>query len=257
MDETAEQTNGITGAALRLFAAATMLIDHFAGSILDFAAFNSSAGWDIALLRRVSLGLHLVGRLAFPIFVFLLVEGFFHTRSRARYLKRLAVLALVSEFPFDLALMLWRSDMQAGIWLRFEHQNVGFTLAIGLLVMWACEKLLERGRAIGVLGGIAAVVCGCLVAELLQTDYSWGGVLAIAGAYAVRRVGMKDLAIPLIVLPLSIMYPVELVALLDWIFIHFYNGERGRTHGRLFYAFYPAHLLVLGILKVLLVFPMA
>lgn len=257
MDETTEQTGGLTGATLRLIAAATMLIDHFAGSILDFAAFNSSAGWDIALLRRVSLGLHLVGRLAFPIFVFLLVEGFFHTRSRARYLKRLAVLALVSEFPFDLALMLWRSDMQAGIWLRFEHQNVGFTLAIGLLVMWTCEKLLEKGRIVGAVGSIAAVACGCGLAQLLATDYSWGGVLAIAGAYAARRVGVKDLAIPLIVLPLAIMYPVELVALLDWIFIHFYNGERGRTHGRLFYAFYPAHLLVLGILKVLFIFPMA
>lgn len=96
MNVAAQKKSGISAAVLKWIAVVTMVIDHFAASVYwllpryDFGVYN--------IMRKI-------GRIAFPIYCFLLVEGFFHTRSRARYLRNCFLFALVSEIPFDMAIL--------------------------------------------------------------------------------------------------------------------------------------------------------
>lgn len=125
------QIYGISGSTLKLIAIITMLIDHIGAVVLlrvlysDFAYAASPDRYK--LLYNIYVIMRSIGRLAFPIFCFLLVEGFLHTRSVAKYAVRLTIFALVSEIPFDLSL---HSQL-----FYVGHQNVFFTLLIGLLVM--------------------------------------------------------------------------------------------------------------------------
>ncbi|MEG1773614.1 MAG: TraX family protein, partial [Oscillospiraceae bacterium] len=105
---------GLSGFSLKLIALASMTVDH-AGVVLF-----EQLEW-----------MRMVGRLAFPIYAFLLVEGFVHTRHRGRYCLRLGMFALLSEWPFDLAVF-GGADMRG--------QNVFFTLLLGVLMLWGCER---------------------------------------------------------------------------------------------------------------------
>lgn len=141
---------GISGSTLKLIAIITMLIDHTAATILDKtliargayqldpgdpgAALNFMA--DNGLIYFGNIAMRLIGRIAFPIFCFLLIEGFLHTRNKWKYAVRLGAFALISEIPFDLALM--------GKILEFSYQNVFFTLLIGLLVMMGFQAVKDR-----------------------------------------------------------------------------------------------------------------
>ena len=239
---------GLSGFTLKMIALITMLIDHTGASVVerlytmtDTFAADMSAGYHFYYLLRS------IGRMAFPIYCFLLVEGFVYTRSRWKYAARLAVFALLSELPFDLALF--------GSWFDREHNNVFFTLLIGLLTLMAMEWAEEyfgqekENRLLMVLAQLAILTVMCLTAEfLLCTDYGMIGVMAIVILYRWR--GQKELAFALAVLLLGVgSSPLEFWALLMLIPIHFYNGSRGRQLNKyLFYAFYPLHLTLLALI---------
>ena len=122
-----------------------------------------------------------VGRFAFPIFCFLLVEGFYHTRSRWKYLRNLLIFAVVSEVPFDLLLM-------GGI--GFKGQNVYFTLAIAMVTIWGVdavgEKLQQKVFSRWLLR-FAIMLAGCLLAHVLNTDYSYYGIVLVLIFYFYRN----------------------------------------------------------------------
>ena len=122
--------------ALKLIAIVTMLIDHIGAAILlpaGMMAVNTLNSWiDIYGLSRS------IGRTAFPIFVFLLVEGFFHTHSRKKYFGRLLLFALLSEIPFDMAIY--------GKPVYMGSQNVFWTLVIGFLTIWGIENFCGKHR---------------------------------------------------------------------------------------------------------------
>lgn len=144
-----KQRNGITGSSLKIIAIISMLIDHSAAVIIDrifiMKGLDKIDQSDLQLLgdfigenfgRILSYGLmRLIGRLAFPIFCFLLIEGFIYTSNRLKYAIRLAIFALISEFPFDLAFYGSFNN---------NHQNVFFTLLIGLLVMQGFYLIKEK-----------------------------------------------------------------------------------------------------------------
>ena len=113
---------GLSGSTLKLIAIITMLIDHIGAAVI---ARLLIAGQGSEMLYKIYYAMRAVGRVAFPIFCFLLVEGFFYTGSRKKYALRLFGFALLSEIPFDLAF--------SGKILEFGYQNVFFTLLIGLL----------------------------------------------------------------------------------------------------------------------------
>jgi hypothetical protein len=163
---------GITGSTLKLVAIIIMLIDHTAATILDRTLMargmgELNAGNPQAVLDFMSENagiyyldsfMRLIGRIAFPIFCFLLVEGFKYTHNKWSYAIRLGIFALVSEIPFDLALM--------NRFLEFSHQNVYFTLLIGLLVLIGFELVSEKladKKWLPLLAAGGTVAVGCIV----------------------------------------------------------------------------------------------
>ena len=225
---------GLSGAVLKWIAVVTMFIDHAAVVLIE-------GSWT-AGIRAVSYSQYLflrgVGRLAFPIYCFLLVEGFLHTRDIRRYLLRLLVFGLISELPFNLA---FRSSL-----FSTSYQNVYFTLFLGLLAVWAYAQVVKKlpaPRWAGVLLGLLAAAPWVVAAELLNTDYGlWGSGLILV-MYLLRHFPLwRDLSSALVLYQSS---PLEVVGYLDFLLFHFYNGQRGRQPKYFFYLFYPCHLLLL------------
>ncbi|MCD8366938.1 MAG: conjugal transfer protein TraX [Clostridiales bacterium] len=232
----------LDGLTLKLIALVCMTIDHTAAILV-----SGSLYWPMRY----------IGRIAFPIYCFLLVEGYFHTHSRGKYLARLLVFFLISEIPFDLAFRY--------TWYYPYYQNVMLTLAIGLVTVWAadrCPRWLEgrTGRPLprwgtAVLVAVIAVAGYCL-AEQFMTDYSGGGVLLILAFYLLR-----EYPICLTAAVAFLLYwffgTVELPGLVALIPIFLYNGKPGKRLpgpvGRYgFYAYYPLHITVLVAIRLAL-----
>lgn len=160
---------GISGSTIKIIAVAAMLIDHAAAAVLarylvgginEAMAAGSTRTWleENAALYSVYNIMRAIGRLGFPIFCFLLVEGFQRTRSVKKYFLRLGIFALVSELPFNLAI--------CGQWSNLGYQNVYFTLALGLAALCAfgffvrCEGRPEKDLPVAV--RIVFMVTGAL-----------------------------------------------------------------------------------------------
>ena len=135
---------GFSGNSLKLIAMVTMLIDHIGASFLagvlrymNQTGIEQSvlAAWypNYSKLYYLYWGLRMVGRISFPLFAFLLVEGFYHTHSVKRYAGNLAVFALLSEIPFDLAF--------DGVLFSLKSQNIFWTLLLGLITITALDRL--------------------------------------------------------------------------------------------------------------------
>lgn len=215
---------GISQEGLKAIACLTMLLDHIGAVFVP------------------GYGLRIVGRIAFPIYCFLLSEGVAHTHSPGRYGLRLGLGALLSEIPFDLLFF-------GGLTLR--HQSVMVTLLLGFaMAMW-----MEHGK----LKILPALLCGG-VAEWLGTDYGFMGVMVIWVFLVTRE---RPWRIPLQTGALALLFwfsdsfrislgsftvPIEIFGLLAMIPICLYSGRK-RTASKAvqwgFYLFYPVHLTVL------------
>ena len=231
--------------ALKIAAMLTMLIDHVGYT------FQPQIPYSVYILCRTT------GRLAMPLFCFMIAEGLFHTRDAKRYLARLAVFALVSEVPFDL---LFNNRITGSVtFLEYSRQNVGFTLFLGFLGILLFDSFAAQGRKGAAL---AAILSAGAAAYLMRSDYTvygvyyifvfyyfrdkpWGRAAAFAGGVFMQAAGI-------LFTPFTSWHTAlySLAAFLAVIPIGLYNGERGRK-GRayLFYAFYPLHLLVLYAIK--------
>ena len=228
-----ERSRGLDGGVLKGIAAALMLTDHVG-----------------AILLPEVLALRCVGRLAFPIFAFFIAEGYAHTRDFGRYFRRLAILAVVSEIPFNL---------ENGAVFDPARQNVLFTFCLALLTLRGLEAL-SRERGFGRWAGCGLVLAASFGAgELLRTDYGGWGVVTVAllqlcrdGKYAklwlllamaaVNGLGMGSLTMPVF----GGEMPIQIFAVAALPVIWLYNGQAGpKGLRRAFYVFYPAHLLVL------------
>lgn len=129
---------GIPGSTLKLIAITVMLIDHIAAVVMDHYIMNhfNNGIYDYYNVYRVDMIMRLIGRLGFPIFCFLLVEGFTHTHSKWKYARNLAIFALISEIPFNLAI-----DARL---ISLDYQNVFFTLLLGLLGLIGIKASMDR-----------------------------------------------------------------------------------------------------------------
>ena len=212
---------------LKLLACGAMLVDHW------------------ALLFGKSIWFRALGRLAFPIYCFLISEGLAHTRNRRRYFGRLALMALVTEPIYDLAFY------PRAIW---QGQNVLWTLLLGGLLLDRLEQ--GRGPVEKLFWFLLLPLCG----ELLGVSYGAWGILLIAlfgltrgqpGAVLRQTLGMALLSLCMGSIPIDIWgmnIPVQLFSLFAMLPIGLYSGRK-RTKSpwvsRAFYLFYPLHLLVL------------
>lgn len=229
---------GLSGSTLKIIAIIVMLIDHIGAVIIEqgfLQAYNQQLPGALSYELMLTLmawdeNLRFIGRIAFPIFCFLLVEGFVHTKNRKKYVSRLAIFALISEIPFDLAL---RHSV-----LELTYQNVMFTLLIGFIMMMALEKFSQKPIAYPIIIGLSM-----FAAYLLQTDYDYRGIILIAVLYLFRYEPVLQTVAGCI----SLYW--EWPAMFAFIPIRLYNGKRGRSIKYFFYLFYPVHILLLVVIR--------
>ncbi len=204
-----------------------------------------------------------LGRLAFPTFAFLIVEGYFHTRNFKRYLRRILIFALLAEIPFNL--------MYTASWIFPFHQNVLWTFLIALLCMKSIDTLRARFKPwIALPLAVLPAVVFPFLATLAMTDYYGYGVLTVLVFYLFRgnrwyhRLGqfagllyinwflISGLNLPVNLFGRHLEIPQQGFAILALIPIWLYSGRQG-PHNKFirycFYAFYPVHLLILGLLS--------
>ena len=231
-----------SGTALKTIACITMLVDHIGASCIEAGLLLpelergevSGGAWDQLSLFQLDRVLRFTGRLAFPIFCFLLVEGFVHTHNVKGYLGRLVLFGLLSEVPFDLAFFRTPFDPSA--------QNVYWTLALGVLAMAGLKRFEKENGLPGWQGLVWAGGCAAL-ALAANTDYHAIGVLIICTLYLTRADRKRQC------LAGALLFLFELTAPLAFVLVWFYNGQRGACsplQKKAFYWFYPVHLLVLA-----------
>lgn len=232
----------LSAAALHILAMAFMLMDHLWATLLP------AQEW-----------LTCVGRIAFPIFAFMAVEGYFHTYNLKKYLLRMLIFAVISEVPFDL--------MYGGTWFYPVHQNVIWTLMMGLVGIHLMETVRKKKSTfVYILVSAIVVILGGLLGTLSMVDYYGIGVLTVFIFYFFRQrkwwclLGQM-LALYWVNVELlgGLMYPIRLfgmefelcqqgLALLALLPIWLYRGRQG-YHSKPFqyfcYAFYPIHMLVI------------
>ena len=224
-----------TSEQLKKIAMGTMFIDHAAVAIIYGCGLND---WS-PLAANIGLAMRLVGRMAFPLYAFMLVQGFMWTRDWKKYLLRVVLFAFVSEIPFNLALSnkIWYSNTQ----------NTMMTLALGLVCMKMLEVLEQKYKDEKIMSlalGAWVVVGAMIIATLFKIDGGAFGLLLVVLFYFFRHRPAEQAAAGCA--GLLLIYGFSVSVLFAWIAIFFisrYNGERGRKMGLLPYIFYPAHLL--------------
>lgn len=232
---------GINAFTLKMIAIVAMLLDHI------WINFAYHADW-----------MTLIGRIAFPIFAFQIVEGYFHTKNLKKYISRMILFAFISEIPFNL--------MISNELLYPYHQNVIFTLLIGLLAITLIDKAKAKNTKyvyfmIGLIVSFIAIVLGFLS----LVDYNGYGVLTILLFFFTRNLKHNKIyqtigllfingmlmAGQVYIIPFfntTIEIPQQIFAVFAMVPIIFYNGQKGpssKVAQYAFYIFYPAHMLIL------------
>lgn len=235
---------GLDAMTLRLLALGLMLLDHM---------------W--ATLVPGNMWMTYVGRLAFPIFAFQVTEGFFHTSNRRHYMQRLLLFGLLAEIPFDY--------MMVSAPVFWFHQNVMFTLALGLWMIGSLERLRTERTVKQGLKTALVLAAASLIALIGFVDYGVMGVWTVVlfylcrgfrGTWIGQLIGMVLLniiwfqgeSLVFTMMGREIWFPTQGFAVLSLLPIWLYNGEKG-SYGKVMqtvsYWFYPVHMLLLYVIR--------
>ena len=223
-----------------------MLCDHLWGTIV------SGNDW-----------LTCVGRLAFPIFAFQIVEGYAHTHDVKEYRRRLLLWAVISELPFNL--------MSGGGLINPFHQNVMFSFFLALLILQRLDEAKQKtgiwrwvllgawiaiGYGVGFLTFVDYYGYGILMVILfhLTREIPWSKPIQLAGMVYINMVLMGGLVYPIEFLGREWLIPRQGIAVLALLLIWLYNGRQGtsnKTVRTACYALYPVHILILALIGIL------
>ena len=225
---------GLSAFSLKIIAMLTMLIDHIGAALIYYPYYTAN----LAIPSQEYIFYRMlrnIGRAAFPIYCFLLVEGFFYSQNRKKYALRLGIFCLISEPVFDMAIntkLLW------------EKQNVYFTLLIGFVVICCMHKVEEQSLQEWkkCLLRLLILGAGMGLAWVLKTDYSYKGILVIAAMYQFRMWKAVAQLFGFCVLSSN---PFTSVGFALPFFYHGKRGRGGKVWQYFCYAFYPLHLLFL------------
>lgn len=228
---------GISGSTIKIIAIVTMFIDHV-GATYGKNMYGLNPDSDFWKIFYYTL--RVIGRISFPLFCFLLVEGFIHTSNVRKYGLRLLALAFISEVPFDLCIY--------GKVFYVGHSNVMFTLFIGLCVMYFITKYGSNRNSLTIT--VASILAGMGLAYLIGCDYGDWGIMVIMAMFLLRdKIMQRDILCSVLMI---LTGRLEIASLASLVPIHLYNGERGIRMKLPFYLFYPVHLLVLWFIFVYL-----
>ena len=267
----------MTAATLKWIAVISMLIDHFGASIIEGWLYRSALPYHQWLAYFDYYCVRAIGRLAFPIFIFLMVEGLYHTHNRWLYIGRLVLLAAISELPFDVAIFATRFNIDNHQYFYNYHQNVFFTLSIGLLMMVLLEMVRPHSRFFALDREVAEregteivsepwymvffrlVLCVVIMGAMaylnhrIRADYAASGIIAFACMYWMNvwtRSPWRTvlLGVAALVVFCSI---TEGVAIIDALIVRRYRGAKGKSMNKWFFYFiYPVHLIIYGCILV-------
>ena len=220
----------LDGTALKIIAMTSMVIDHLGDM------FFGGALW-----------MRMIGRIAMPIFAFCIAEGYSHTSDRKRYLMRMGLFALISEIPFDLA---FSGKPELG------HQNIIFTFFLSIIALLLYDRITGSGKGNGKVKtvlGVLDVLAVTALSLILRADYTLFAVISVFLFYVFRK---KDhlvrAAIGVAFLALTRTVGYYCATGLSFIPLAMYNGKKGRGLKWLFYVFYPGHLLLLWLIKLII-----
>jgi len=260
-----ENTRGIlSGFWIKIIATLLMLIDHVtASSFLYFIPYLYKRGFTLEKMENLRIFLRSIGRLSFPLFCFLIVEGFIHTKNIKKYLINMLIFAFISEIPFDMAVF--------GSYNEMKHQNVFFTLFLGLITLYFIKRY--KGNPIF---QIFLTLFISLISEVLGFDYGFYGILLIAILYAFRANKKLKYIFSGLIVTLSyfdgilmgafnyhegflagirlyqwdVAFYYSIFSILSFVIMEMYNGKKGKNINKyIFYGFYPVHLLILGLIR--------
>ena len=257
-----DRMRGIDRTTIKWIAIITMLIDHIGhGLVPDEPTV-------FMVIGRIC---NIIGRNAFPLFLFLLADGFLRTKSKPKFFLRLFLFAVISEVPFDLVLY--------GSVLTFQRQNVLWTLLFLFGYMWVADLLwsqareylrtpsgkYESGKKMALIRilTVLAMVGACLMAFFARTDYGLWGVWAGIVMYhclefSRRKPDFNGIPLPLLgyIIGLCILlfhYDGTFYALPTILLIWNYYGKCEKKFPKwLGYAFYPAHLSIIAGIEILM-----
>ena len=234
-----------TGSTLKIIAVLFMVLDHVGQIVLKNgiamkAPYSMFTDKQFSLLLTMIDTCHILGRLAFPVFCFMIVEGFLHTHNMRRYLKNLFVCAAVSEPVYDLAF--------AGEAISPRQQNVIWCLMLGLIVLIALRRFENNFAVL-----LIIISAGAFLSYICRLDGAYYGILLISAFYMFHEKPLMKFVSAVIVMFVcgldfsakGIIDPYFLTAVSAMVLIMFYNGSRGIKMKHFFYIFYPAHLLIL------------
>ncbi len=224
---------------IKMIAIITMIIDHI--GLFFFPQYE--------ILR-------IIGRLAFPLFAWLIANGAYYTHDIKKYLSRLFFLAVISQVPFTLA------NQQIGSPLLYL--NVVFTLFLGLLSIYLINKTKNK-----FLWTMIIISCAG-IADFIHSDYGAAGVFSIVAFYFFfkrKTLIVISQTIILFILPIIInlieirnkesfssLYlnsRLEVFGLISLIFILLYKNKKEAKSKYLFYIFYPLQYIIIYLLKLL------
>lgn len=204
--------------------------------------------------------MHSIGRMAFPLFAFMIAEGATKTRCMPKYIGRLALFALISE-PFFFFSHWRNSPTISGFFQNLLGHNLGnvfFTLALGAAAIYACQLLERKQMKHAQLLFIPILLTAALIGGFIGCDYGMAGILLIGLLFLAQTKSQKCMVTLIWIVclygfgqaynPIGTILRDCLLASLSCAFIWFYNGKRGRPMKWIFYIYYPAHLLVLSLL---------
>lgn len=253
---------------IKIIAMVLMLIDHIGVGIVE-KIYYSVSDYNLALkFNHLDTILRSFGRIAYPLFAYMLVKGFFYTKNRVRHLANILVFALISEIPFDL--------VDEGIMFNFRYQNVMITLALGTVMIWALEVVRQDGiqnsisnlwlrKAAYSAFAIVLIACVASFNYLLHADYGARGIVTIAIIYMLKDDNLKLVQLGPILFLLNIFlvtlitegnihstvkyFEFEVYAIAAFPIMYADTGIRNERRGYfmkwLGYWFYPVHMLVI------------
>lgn len=259
----------MTSFSLKIIAIITMTVDHFAKILGQSGLLSIFPGMPLSTSYLIINLMEGIGRIAFPLFAFMIAEGASKTRSMPKYIGRLMLFAVISEPIFYYAFNIQNASI-GGFWdslSRLHLTNVFFTLALGAIAIYIYQILEKKSPKKKIFIFIPVSLFLILFAGYAKCDYGIAGIILIIAFYLAKNRIYKIAVIVVWALGLYIFgqafngfgfnwsqvtsYSVIdcICAIIPGILIWFYNGKRGKALKWSFYIYYPAHLLIFACLS--------